>query len=131
MLVKDIMTKENLTTISLTAPLIDALHLMNEKKVKALIVDKANDNDAYGIVTYKNVLQAYVKSHGSIELLNVYDICTKPAITISGELEIKYAAHMMVNQSIKRVLITKDNKLNGILTMTDIVDTILESNKDI
>jgi signal-transduction protein with cAMP-binding, CBS, and nucleotidyltransferase domain len=131
MLVKDIMTKDNLATIALTAPLQDALKMMNERKVKALIVEKAHENDAYGILTYKNLLQAFVEHHGNIELLNVYDVCTRPAITISAELEIKYAAHMMVNQSIKRVLVTKSNELKGILTMTDIVDTILEKQQEI
>jgi signal-transduction protein with cAMP-binding, CBS, and nucleotidyltransferase domain len=127
MLVKDIMTKENIVTVNLTAPLKDALTLMNEKGVKAVIVEKANENDAYGILTYKNILKAFVSSHGNIELLNVYDICTKPAITISGELEIKYAAHMMVNQDIKRVIITKANNLVGLLTMTDIIDSIIDT----
>lgn len=126
MLVADIMTKTNLTTISPLASVREALNKMRETKVKSLIVEKLSPSDAYGIMTFKNILQSIVAEDGDIDMLNVYDICSKPAIQISKELNVKYAAQMMVNQSIKRVLVIDNNELEGILTMTNILDVLMK-----
>lgn len=130
MLVADIMTTENLVIISPMASIREALNTMREEKVKSLIVNKLSPSDAYGILTYKNILQSIVAEEGDIDLLNVYDICSKPAIQISKELNVKYAAQMMVNQSIKRILVIDDNELEGILTMTNILEVLMEQAKE-
>lgn len=126
MLVKDIMVKE-VVTISALATIRDAMRVMKLKKLKALVVLKRHPHDAFGIITYNNILKAIVAEEGDIDLLNVYDICAKPALTISRELDIKHAARMMVNFDIRRILVTADNELAGIVTMTDIVGAMLDS----
>ncbi len=131
MLVADIMTTTDLVTISPMATIREALNTMRDNKVKSLIVNKLSPSDAYGILTYKNILQAIVAEEGDIDLLNVYDICSKPAIQISKELNVKYAAQMMVNQSIKRILVIDNNELEGILTMTNILEVLMKQAQDI
>ena len=126
MLVKDIMVKEGLVTISPMATIRDAIHLMNEKGVKSLIVEKNRPEDAYGILTYKSILSSIVAEEGDIDLVNVYDIYAKPAIQISEQLDIKYAAQMMVRNSIKRILVIDNNELEGIVTMSDIIGFLIE-----
>jgi CBS domain-containing protein len=131
MLVADIMTTNNLAIISPMASVRDALNTMRETKVKSLIVNKLNTSDAYGILTYKNILQSIVAEEGDIDLLNVYDICSKPAIQISKELNVKYAAKMMVNQSIKRILVIDNNELEGILTMSNILEVLMKQAQEV
>lgn len=126
MLVKDIMTKENLVTISPLSSIRDALKLMRVKKVKSIIVEKAHPHDAYGILTFKNILQSIVAEDGDIDLLNVYDICSKPAFQVSASLDVKYAAQLMVKSSVKRLLIIDNNELEGILTMTNILNVLMD-----
>ncbi len=124
MLVKDIMVKD-VVTVSPLATLREAMALMREKKVKCLVVDKQNPHDAYGLVTYTNILQTIVAEEGDIDLLNVYDVCAKPVITVSRELDTKYVARMMVTHDIRRIVVTHHNELEGLITMSDIVDSIL------
>lgn len=126
MLVKDIMIKEGLVTISPMATIRDAIHLMKEKDVKSLIVEKNRPEDAYGILTYKSILSSIVAEEGDIDLVNVYDIYAKPAIQISEQMDIKYAAQMMVRNSIKRILVIDNNELEGIVTMSDIIGFLIE-----
>jgi len=127
MLVKDIMSKNNLVIISPMAPARDALKLMKNKKIKSLIVDKIRPSDAYGLLTYKNILYSIIANDGDIDLLRVYDICTKPAYQVSEGLESKYAVGLMVQSSVKRLLVIDNNEIRGILTMTDIMDNYLEN----
>lgn len=124
MLVKDIMVRD-VRTVSPFASIREAMRIMREHQVKSLVVDKRGPHDAYGIITFSNILKTIVAEEGDIDLLNVYDVCTKPAVTLSLELEAKHAARMMVNMGIRRVLVTTQNELVGIVSMTDIVAAIL------
>ena len=128
MLVENVMTpKEKLIMISPMSTVREALKLMKAHKVRSVIVDKTKPDSAYGLVTFKNILQSIIAEDGDIDLLNVYDIASTPAISVSSKLNVKYAAKMMVLSSIKRILVIDNNELQGILTMTDIIEILMDS----
>ncbi len=123
-LVEDIM-KENVTTIEPYATLKDALRLMKQKKINSLIVDKSSPSDAYGIITNSQILRKILAEDGDIELLNVYDIYKKPAFFVSSKIDVKYAARTMMEHDIKRVVVTDNNELKGVLSVTDLTEYVL------
>ena len=128
MLVESLMTpKEKLIIISPMATVREALNKMRENKVRSIIVEKNGEAGAYGLITFKNILQSIVAEDGDIDLLNVYDIASVPAISVSAKLNVQYASKMMVQSSIKRLLIIDNNELKGILTMTDIIEVLMDS----
>jgi len=128
MLVENVMTsKDKLVIVSPMATVREALNLMKVHKVRSVIVDKTKPDSAYGLLTFKNILQSIVAEDGDIDLLNVYDIAAAPAISVSAKLNVKYAARMMVSSSIKRLLVIDSNELHGILTMSDIINILMES----
>ena len=127
-LVEQIMTpKEKLITVSQLTTIREVITKMRESKVRSIIVEKSNKNGAYGLLTFKNILQSIIAEDGDIDLLNAYDIMASPAFSVSRKLDVKYAARMMVNNSIKRLLVIDDNELYGILTMTDIIEVLMDS----
>lgn len=117
--------KESVETISSLESVRSCLRIMQEKKVKSIIVEKDNVHDAFGIVTYTNILDAVFSQDGDIDLLNVYDIATKPIIQISAELNIRYAAQMMINNNVNRLLVTGNSELLGLISMNDIVKVLM------
>lgn len=128
MLVENVMLKEDkLIKISPMSTVRDALKLMKKSGVRSIIVEKNSEDGAYGLVTFKNILQSIVAEDGDIDLLNVYDIASIPAISVSSKLNVKYASQLMVSNSIKRVLVSDNNELKGILTMTDIIGVLMEN----
>ncbi len=128
MLVKEIMTpKERLIIVSPMSTVREALKLMRTHKVRSLVVEKSSESGAYGLVTYKNILQSIVAQDGDIDLLNIYDIAATPAVSVSTLLNVKYAARMMVTNSIKRLLVIDNNEIHGILTMSDIISILMDS----
>jgi CBS domain-containing protein len=132
MLVKEVMVEASkIIKISPMTPVRKALNIMRETKVKSLVVDKLKPHDAYGLLTYKNILQSIIANDGDIDLLRVYDIYSKPAFQVSEELDVKYAAQIMVNSGVKRLLVIDNNELEGILTMTDILGVLLESVREV
>lgn len=125
MLVSDIMVRD-VVTISPLATLRDAMRLMRRAKVKSLVVEKRHPHDAYGIITYTTILRTIVAEGGDIDLINVYDVCSKPVLTVPSEMDIKYVAKLMVGQSIRRLVVLHNNELEGLITINDIVGSILE-----
>jgi CBS domain-containing protein len=123
-LVKDVLTGEVLT-ISPLATVKEAMQTMKAKGVKSIVVDKTHPDDAYGILTYTDILRTIAAEDGDIGILSVYDIYKKPAITVSQFLGVKYAAEMMIAHNIKRLPVVDNNELAGIISMSDIIDLAL------
>ncbi|MCG5515882.1 MULTISPECIES: CBS domain-containing protein [Ectothiorhodospira] len=125
MLVKDLMVK-NVATISPLATIREAMLEMKRHRVKSLVVDKRQPHDAYGIITYTTILRTIVAEEGDIDLVNVYDVCSKPVITVPAEMEVKHVARLMVLQRIRRIVVLNNNDMVGLITMNDIVSAIVE-----
>lgn len=124
MLVKDVMITE-VHTVSPFASLREALSLMKRHNIKSLVVDKSSPHDAYGLITYTNVLKTVIAEDGDIDLLNVYDACAKPAISVGKSLAVKHVAALMSDHKVKRLVVVDDNELVGFIAMNDIMDLLL------
>ncbi|MCA1773996.1 MAG: CBS domain-containing protein [Halomonas sp.] len=107
-LVKDVMVSD-VACVSPFAKLREALSLMKKHKVKSLVVEKQHPNDAYGLITYTNVLKTVIAENGDIDLLNVYDACAKPALAVGKSLAVRQVASMMTEHRVKRILVLEDN----------------------
>lgn len=125
MQVKDVMVRD-IVTISPFAKLREALSLMKRHKLKSLVVERQNAQDAWGLITYTNILKTVIAEDGDIDLLNVYDVCAKPAISVGESLAVKHVATLMVQNRVKRLLVLNDNDLLGFVAMDDIMDALLE-----
>lgn len=90
MLVQDLMVRD-VATISPMATIRAAMQVMKNRRVKSLAVERRDAHDVHGIITYTNILKTIVAEEGDIDLINVYDICAKPAITISAQAHVKHA----------------------------------------
>ena len=124
MLVKDIMQTE-VVTISPLATLREAMAQMRRHKVKSLVVERRDEHDAYGMITYSAILRTIVSEEGDIDLINVYDVCTKPALIVPQVMDVKYVARMMISQFTRRVVVLESGELVGLVTMNDIVGELL------
>lgn len=125
MIVTDVM-QTDIATISPMATVREAMKTMRVEGTRFLVVERQGPNDAYGIISFTSILRTIVAEEGDIDLINVYDICVKPAISVHPDMDVKYVARMMINQSFRRLLVVRDNELAGAITREDIVAPILE-----
>lgn len=126
MLVKELMVRD-VITISPFATLREALSLMKRNQLKSLVVEKSRESDAYGLITYTNIIKTVIAENGDIDLLNVYDVCIKPVISVGESLDVKHVAQLMAQNRIKRVLVLNDNTLLGLIAMDDLVETLMKN----
>ena len=111
-LVEEMMVAE-VVTIEPTATLREAMTQMRSHNIKSLVVEKRGNGGAWGIVTYTTLLRTIIEEEGDVDLINVYDVASKPALTIPGQLEVRHAVSLMLRFDIKRLVVTRDNELAG------------------
>jgi CBS domain-containing protein len=124
MLVKNLM-KTDVITVSPLATLREAMAIMRANKVKSLVVERRDDNDAYGLISYTAILRTIVAEEGDIDLVNVFDVYSKPALSVPPNMDVKYVARLMAKHRLSRLLVLDGDALAGIITMNDIVGDVL------
>jgi len=124
-IVEDMMVVD-VVTISPMAKLREAMEVMRDRNIKSLVVERRSESDAWGMLTYTMLLRTIVHEEGDIDLINVYDIAAKPALSVPRQLDIRQAVSMMLHIGVKRLIVTNNNELEGILTMNDIIGAILD-----
>jgi len=119
----DVMTK-GIICIDGTATVADAIKLMREKKVSSLFVSRRSQEDAWGIVTRKDVVCKVVDPGKEPAEVKVFEIMTKPLITVSPGLALKYCARLFNAAGIRRAPVFDGKEIVGILSNTDIFNAI-------
>jgi len=116
----DIMTRE-VVKIRGSATVAEAVELMKVEGVRALIVDRRHDQDAYGIVTDTDIVYKVAAYGIDPRRMRVYEIMTKPCIVVNPDLGVEYVARLFANTQIHRAPVIK-GELLGIISITDILN---------
>ncbi|MDJ0636482.1 MAG: CBS domain-containing protein [Xenococcaceae cyanobacterium MO_188.B29] len=114
----DIMTT-NIVSINSLMTIAEAAKFMKQHNVRALIVDRTSDQDAYGIITATDISQAVANAKNPQETY-VYEVMTKPCIVVNPDLAVEHIANLFTRAKIHTAPVIKD-KLLGIISMTDIL----------
>ncbi len=123
MKVRDVMHKE-VVTIDGSATVADAVRLMRERRVSSLIVNRRNHDDAWGIVVRKDVVHKVIDPGKDPDKVRVFEIVTKPLITVSPGLALKYCARLMHQSGIRRAAVFDGKNIVGIISNTDIFNAL-------
>lgn len=99
----------------------DAMALMRERQVSSLVIDKRHDGDEFGLVVVQDIADKVIGQDRSPDRTSVYEIMSKPALSVDLEMDIKYAIRLLVRFGLSRALVTEKGKLVGIVTMRDMV----------
>ncbi|MGD1910399.1 MAG: CBS domain-containing protein [Rivularia sp. (in: cyanobacteria)] len=116
---EEIMTKD-VVTVSGSATVAEAVKLMKEKGLRALVVERRSDNDPYGMVTETDIIYKVAAYGKDPKEMRVYEIMTKPCIAVNPELGVEYVARLFANTHIRRAPVIKGNLL-GVISISDIL----------
>ena len=93
----------------------DAVELMKEKKVRALIIQKRNKADANGIITVNDIIKGVIIPNKTLDEVSVYEIMTKPVFSISAHLNVKYVPRLMHNYNVRIAPVEENGEYIGII----------------
>ena len=104
----------------------DAVQLMKEKDVRALIIQKRNNADTNGIVTVNDIIEGVIIPDKTLDEVSVYEIMTKPVFSISAHLNVKYVPRLMFNYNVKIAPVEENGEYVGIIDYSQFLFTELE-----
>ena len=105
----------------------DAARLMVEKRIGSLIANR--DGLPFGIVTERDLVEKIVAHAADPSKVTVADIMTAPLATIDASGSLIDAARKMVEKQVKRLVVTEHDKIIGIVSQTDLVQSMTDFQK--
>ncbi|MBO6562111.1 MAG: CBS domain-containing protein [Nisaea sp.] len=118
--VEDVMTG-NPHVIDGLATVRDAIDRMREHHVSSLVIERRHEGDEYGVVTVGDIAAHVASKDRSPERTSVYEIMSKPVLTVDVGMDIKYAIRMLNRFKLTRALVTRQGEMVGIVTLRDMV----------
>jgi CBS domain-containing protein len=116
--VKDIMTRK-VKTIGAEATIAEAAKAMAKWKIGAVIINKGAT--PVGIITEGDISRSVAQGIDPTTTLRAF--AKKGLVTVSPGERVEVAAKMMADAGVKKLPVTDEGKLVGILTQTDIVNS--------
>ena len=117
----------NVYTISPDASIYDALELMAEKNIGALVVLK--DNIPVGIISERDYARKGILSGLASRDTRVSEIMVSRIIYIKSTNHIDEAMALMSDKHIRHLPVVEDEKLLGIVSIGDLVTATIEEQK--
>ena len=115
---RDIMTAE-VVTVDGSATVADAVSLMKEKGVRALIVDRRNEDD--GIVTQRDIVYSVLAERRDPTGVKVHEVMAKPLVVVNPDLDVVYVARLMAQKGLSRAPVLYEGKLQGVISVSDLI----------
>jgi len=115
----DYFMAKQVTTVDKETLVENVAELMAEKRVGSVIV--TNQGKPMGIFTERDLLTKLLAKGKSL-ILEVGDACSSPLITAPVGTSINDVAAIMTTKYIKRLPITKDGKIVGVLSARNLVE---------
>lgn len=117
-----------LVTITSTITVYDALKIMGEHNIGALMI--VEENKLCGIISERDYARKIVlKGKNSKDTL-VSEIMTSELITIGAHTSLEQCMELMRNHHIRHLPVLENEKLVGIVSIGDVVSAVIDMQKD-
>ena len=115
-------------TIDGMATAAEAIAQMKKHGVTALVVERRGPEDAWGTVSLLDLARGVISQGLNPAMVNVYEIMTKPIVTIREDMDAHHVAQLFVNLKLRRAPVSNaKGELVGMITLSDVVLGIHES----
>ena len=100
----------------------EAVEIMGKESFGTLLVTREGKN--VGIITAGDIISKIVAKKKDLETIKVKEIMSSPLVTIDKKLTGEDALRTMVNNDVRRLLITDNEEIVGIFTTSDITKLV-------
>ena len=119
--VRDLMVTE-MHTIDGLATVTQAMALMKQHQVDYLVVNRRNSDDELGVITVGDIAREVIANNRSPKRVNVYEIMSKPLLTVPDDMLAKYAVRLLVRfERSRAVVVDQQRNALGRVTLRDLI----------
>lgn len=104
----------------------EAIERMKKSNIRSLVIDRRHEGDEYGMVVVSDIANEVIAANRSLDRTNVYEIMSKPTLTLDAGMDIKYAIRLLGRFGLERALVIDHNELAGLVTLRDMVFRYVE-----
>ena len=116
--VGDIMT-EDVATVNSGVSVVTAAKIMSDKNISCIIV--SDNGELSGIITETDLLKRGVAEGNDFRKMTIEQVMSTPVRSLPHNLSVLDASKIMETENIRRLVVSEDERLVGIITQTDIV----------
>ncbi len=108
----------NVCEINGKATVAEAAKVMAYHNISSIVVMQGDE--LVGIFTERDILKRVIALEKVPHHIKVEDVMSSPVVSISTDCSVLSASNLMEKYNIRRLVVTEDKKLFGIITQTDI-----------
>jgi len=112
--IKDVM-RSNYVEMDGLKTVKEALAQMKEHNASYVIIKKRNDDDEYGVVMLSDIAKKVLAKDKSPERVNLYEIMSKPVISVAPEMDVRYCARLFDNFGLASAPVMENNTIVGVV----------------
>ncbi|MBU1157733.1 MAG: CBS domain-containing protein [Candidatus Thermoplasmatota archaeon] len=125
LILRDIVKTFEMPTIDMNSTIKNAIERMIELNNYSLLVPRKNKNDAYGIVTKKDIISKVLAEGKNPSKVKVKDIMSKPLVILTNlSLDIRWVAKAMANSQVSTIAVFDRGDFYGYVTEACVLDGV-------
>jgi len=113
--------KTDVTEVDGRTDVLSALKIMKRVGATSLIVKRRDENDEYGMLLFSDIAKHVLAKDRAPERVNVYEIMSKPVITVRPDMEIRYCAKLFENFGISHAPVMENDKIVGMVSYYSLI----------
>jgi predicted transcriptional regulator len=99
----------------------EALAILREKNAHLLIVAKRSEDDEFGVVMTSDIAKQVLARNRSPERTNVYEIMSKPVLSVKPDMDIRYCARLFDRFGVSAAPVIDGGDIRGVVTYDELV----------
>lgn len=125
---RDIISKSVPAKVKSDATVADALVAMTEGKTDYVLVDRVDQNDAYGIVTRWDIVEKAIAEGVDITKVTVVSIARKPLVVANNmDLDLRWVAKKMADEGVSKLAVFDREIFLGFVSDLDVLAATVRS----
>lgn len=125
LILKDVVKTFELPTVERDASVLSAIKKMLELDKYSLLVPRQSRNDAYGIITKKDIVARVIAEGKDASKVKVKDIMSKPLVILTNlSLDLRWVAKAMANSGVSTIAVFDKGDFYGYVTEACILEGV-------
>ena len=108
--------RSDVTEVDGSIDVMEAMRVMKRVGATSLIVKKRHEKDEVGMVLFSDIAKQVIAKDRAPERVNVYEIMSKPVITVRPDMNIRHCARLFEKFGISHAPVLENDQVVGVVS---------------